>query len=142
VQRFIIERTTGLGIRYPMVYGGEPAPEHQLLGTRVPDYVLKTATGVTSVAAILRDGRGLLLDLSAGGTPLDDLSGWSDRLNVVAAQPLPGSDCRAVLIRPDGYVAYVDADGTGGEGLRAALTTWFGQPQPSSAVPPKEVAAL
>jgi 2-polyprenyl-6-methoxyphenol hydroxylase-like FAD-dependent oxidoreductase len=142
VQRFIIERTTGLGIRYPMVYGGEPAPEHQLLGTRVPDYVVKTATGVTSVAAILRDGRGLLLDLSAGGTPLDDLSGWSDRLNVVAAQPLPGSDCRAVLIRPDGYVAYVDADGTGGEGLRAALTTWFGQPQPSSAVPPKEVAAL
>lgn len=141
VSRYIIERATGLGIRYPMVYDGQPAPEHRLLGYRVPDAPLRAAGGPTSVATLLRDGRGLLLDLRNGRANLADLSGWRDRLNTVTAEPSDDLDAACVLVRPDGYVAFVDTEGTDEAGLHAALTTWFGKPDPSGAGAPDSTAA-
>lgn len=128
VARYLIDRATGLGVRYPMVYGGQPAPDHPLLGYRMPDVELVTGGADTSVARLLREGRGLLLDLAGSTAALGDLAGWQDRLNVVAAQPTPEIEAASVLVRPDGYVAYVDHDGTGADGLREALSTWFGAP--------------
>ncbi|MET8044696.1 FAD-dependent monooxygenase [Micromonospora sp. NPDC005215] len=134
VSRYIIERATGLGIRYPMAYGGDPAPEHPLLGYRIPDIPLRTAAGETSVAVLLRDGRGLLID-ARGGTASPGFEDWADRLRVVAAEPADGLGGARVLVRPDGHVAYVDVDGTGDERLRTAVTHWFGTVDPSSAAP-------
>jgi 2-polyprenyl-6-methoxyphenol hydroxylase-like FAD-dependent oxidoreductase len=85
-----------------------PTPDPPL-GDEVPDVSLHT-------------GRGVLLD-HAGDA---DIAGWADRVDVVKADPAPETGALRVLIRPDGQVAYVD---TGGDGLGAALRTWFGQPR-------------
>jgi hypothetical protein len=71
-------------------------------------------------------GRGLLLD----GTGTLPLEGWTDRADRVALAPdraaLPAP---ALLLRPDGRVAWAGDDG---EGLERALERWFGEPQPAS----------
>lgn len=136
VSRYIIERATGLGIRYPMVYDGEPAPAHPLLGYRVPDVALRTPDGDTSVAVLLRDGRGLLID-SRGGAGFDN---YADRLRVVAAEPTETLGTARVLIRPDGHVAYVDVDGIDDERLRAAVTHWFGEAGPARVTAPSTLS--
>ncbi len=115
---------TALDVRYPM------AGDHPLVGRRVPDQDLKTADGEVRLFSLLHGGRPVLLSLG-GHVELPD--GWADRVDVVEAQcaadwtiPLIGTvaDVPAVLIRPDGYVAWVGSAGQ--EGLTEALSTWFG----------------
>jgi 3-(3-hydroxy-phenyl)propionate hydroxylase len=119
----------GLDVHYDLGQG------HPLLGRRMPDLDLATAAGAVRVFALLRDARGVLLDF--GG--LGDLgsSPWSDRVVAVTAEydgdwvlprlgPVPPPS--AVLVRPDGYVAWV-GDRTSA-GLRESLTLWFGAPRP------------
>jgi hypothetical protein len=127
VSTYLIERSTGLGVRYEMAYPGRPAAAHPLLGRRVPDAPLSTPDGDTSIARTLHDGRGVMLDLTGAPAAPGQASGWSDRVDAIAAQPVPGIAAARLLIRPDGHVAYVDADGTDDEGLQLALATWFGR---------------
>jgi 2-polyprenyl-6-methoxyphenol hydroxylase-like FAD-dependent oxidoreductase len=116
---------SGLDIHYDLGTG------HQLLGRRMPDLDLVTANGPRRVFTLLHDARPVLLNL--GEPNAFDISRWADRVRRIDAQyvggwelPLFGavSAPTAVLIRPDGHVAWV-GDGTD-EGLRDALTTWFG----------------
>jgi 3-(3-hydroxy-phenyl)propionate hydroxylase len=116
---------SGLDIHYDLGEG------HPLLGRRMPDLDLVTADGAARVFAMLHDARAVLLNL---GKPWAcDTSPWADRVLAVDAEydgdwelPVLGRVAApaAVLIRPDGYVAWV-GDGTD-TGLRDALTTWFG----------------
>ena len=116
---------SGLDIHYDLGEG------HPLLGRRMPDLDLTTADGPLRVFELLHDARPLLLDL---GQPGDfDISPWADRVRLIDASytgewelPVLGvvSAPTAVLIRPDGYVAWV-GDGTD-LGLEDALATWFG----------------
>jgi len=108
---------------------------HQLLGRRMPDLDIVTDTGPTRVHALLHDALPVLLDFGGVG-PLC-IEGWDDRVKRVAATcaaecalpvigtvPVPS----AVLVRPDGHVAWTgdeDADG-----LAAALATWCGRRTP------------
>jgi len=115
----------GLDIRYDLGEG------HPLLGRRMPDLDLEVAGGPIRAYALLHEGRPVLLNLGGPGT--FDITPWGDRVRLIDATyrgvwelpalgevPAP----EAVLIRPDGHVAWV---GTGSqEGLIAALTTWFG----------------
>ena len=104
---------------------------HPLLGHRMPDLELVTADGPVRVFSLLHDARAVLLNL---GEPWAcDTSPWSDRVFAIEAEydgewelPVLGRIAApaAVLIRPDGYAAWV-GDGTD-TGLRNALTTWFG----------------
>lgn len=116
---------SGLDIHYDL------GPGHPLLGRRMPDLDLETAEGPIRVFALLHEARPVLLDL---GTPARiDIGPWADRVRLVHADyrgpwelPELGTVAApsAVLIRPDGYVAWV---GEGAEpGLRDALVTWFG----------------
>ena len=99
----------------------------------MPDLDLSTADGPLRVFELLHDARPLLLDL---GQPGDlDIAPWADRVELIDASydgewelPVLGavSAPTAVLIRPDGYVAWV-GDGTD-VGLADALATWFGPP--------------
>lgn len=104
---------------------------HPLLGRRMPDLDLTTADGRTRVFALLHEAQPVLLNL-AGPTRLD-LAPWAGRVQLVDAEftgvwelPLLGEvpPPTAVLIRPDGYVAWVGEDSQ--EALTDALTRWFG----------------
>jgi hypothetical protein len=117
---------SGLDVHYDLGEG------HPLLGCRMPDLDLVTA-GPLRVFSLLHEARPVLLNL---GEPGDlDISPWADRIQQIDARyagtwelPVLGAVTAptAVLIRPDGYVAWV------GEqtelGLADALTTWFGPP--------------
>jgi hypothetical protein len=118
---------SGLDIHYDLGEG------HPLLGRRMPDLDLVTTNGPLRVFIQLHDARPVLLDLAGPGSL--DIGPWADRVRFVDAQfggtwelpvigvvPAP----TAVLIRPDGYVAWV-GEGTD-LGLPDALTSWFGPP--------------
>ena len=118
---------SGLDIHYDLGDG------HPLLGRRMPDLDLVTPDGPTRVFTLLHDAEAVLLDLGAPGG--FDVTPWTDRVQLIDADSvgpweLPAlgavSAPSAVLIRPDGHVAWV-GDGTD-TGLRDALTTWFGTP--------------
>lgn len=114
--RSIAAAMAGTDIRYDM---GEDEPA-DLTGWFVPPLVLTTADGQTRrVAELLHDGRPVLLDTTAGHDLADLAESWSDRVHYVAANA-EGSP--ALLIRPDGYVAWAGDDP---DGLKAALTRWF-----------------
>jgi 3-(3-hydroxy-phenyl)propionate hydroxylase len=118
---------SGLDIRYDLGAG------HPLLGRRMPDVDLVTRDGPRRAFTLLHDARPVLLTF---GEPRLEATPWADRVRTVDAHhegvwelPVLGavSGPRAVLIRPDGYVAWV-GEGTD-DGLRDALTTWCGPPR-------------
>ena len=118
---------SGLDIHYDLGQG------HPLLGRRMPDLDLVTADGPLRVFTLLHDARPVLLNLGEPGG--FDMTPWAARVQLVDAAhvgtwelPVLGAVTAptAVLIRPDGHVAWV-GDGRD-TGLRDALTTWFGTP--------------
>jgi 2-polyprenyl-6-methoxyphenol hydroxylase-like FAD-dependent oxidoreductase len=116
---------SGLDIHYDLDEG------HPLLGRRMPDLDLVTADGPLRVFELLHRSRPVLLNLGeAGGF---DIGSWGEQVQLIDAEydgdwelPVIGGVAAptAVLIRPDGYVAWVGAPGD--PGLPDALTTWFG----------------
>ena len=126
-RKWLAGTMSGLDIHYDLGEG------HPLLGRRMPDLDLDDGT----VYALLHEARPVLLNLGAPGV---EIAGWADRVRVVDAKyvgawelPVLGAVAApaAVLIRPDGYVAWVGEHSAAG--LEAALTTWFGEPTPASA---------
>jgi 2-polyprenyl-6-methoxyphenol hydroxylase-like FAD-dependent oxidoreductase len=126
-RRRLAGEMSGLDIHYDLGEG------HPLLGRRMPDLDLVTANGPLRVFSLLHDARPVLLNLGEPGG--FDVTPWTDRVQSLDATydgvwelPVLGAVTAptAVLIRPDGYVAWV------GErtqlGLTDALTTWFGPP--------------
>jgi 2-polyprenyl-6-methoxyphenol hydroxylase-like FAD-dependent oxidoreductase len=118
---------SGLDIHYDLGEG------HALLGRRMPDLDLVTANGPLRVFTLLHNARPVLLNLGEPGG--FDIAPWADRVQLIDAKyvgtwELPALGAvtapAAVLIRPDGYAAWV-GDGTH-LGLTDALTTWFGPP--------------
>jgi len=110
---------SGLELHYDLGEG------HPLLGRRVPDLDLVTADGPVRIFTLLHDARPVLLNFGEPGafdTPwsVDAECEGEWELPVLGKVAAPA----AVLIRPDGYVAWV-SDGTDA-GLRDALATWFG----------------
>ncbi|MEV0660641.1 FAD-dependent monooxygenase [Actinomadura luteofluorescens] len=113
----------GLDVRYER-------GAHPLVGARMPHVPLETASGRTDTTVLLRSGRGLLLDLSADTSRAarlgDLLSGCAGRVALVPAAPQregPIGGLDTVLVRPDGYVAWV---GTRSQDPGSALRRWFG----------------
>ena len=120
---------SGLAIRYDLGEG------HPLLGRRMPDLDIATADGPLRVYTLLHRARPVLIHF--GEHEPFDMAPWADRvpsidarydgaweLPAIGAVEAPG----AVLVRPDGYVAWV---GSGShDGLADALTKWFGPPRP------------
>jgi hypothetical protein len=110
VNRYLTERIAGIGIRYDFGEGPE------LLGRRMRDIGLKRGR----LYELMHRGRGLLLDQTGGLS----VAGWADRVDHVVdvSEEL---DVPAVLLRPDGHVAWAGADQ---QALLGRLTRWFGAP--------------
>jgi hypothetical protein len=118
---------SGLDIHYDLGEG------HPLLGRRMPDLELRTDNGPLRVFTLLHDARPVLLNLGEPGG--FDITPWADRVRLIDAQydgvwELPALGAvtapAAMLIRPDGHVAWVGDRHS--LGLPDALTTWFGPP--------------
>ncbi len=126
-RKHIAATMSGLDIHYDLGEG------HPLLGRRMPDLNLVGLEGPLRISELLHEAKGVLLNLDEAGRFA--ISAWATRVQLVEAEyvgqwelpvlgPVPAP--HGVLIRPDGYVAWV---GTGTDaGLRDALTTWFGPP--------------
>jgi 2-polyprenyl-6-methoxyphenol hydroxylase-like FAD-dependent oxidoreductase len=119
---------SGLDIHYDLGEG------HPLLGRRMPDLDLMTADGPLRVFELLHDARPVLLNLAEADR--FDIAPWADRVQLIDAEyeggwelPVLGAVAApsAVLIRPDGYVAWV-GEHAGDPGLPEALSAWFGVP--------------
>ena len=118
---------SGLGLRYEFGEG------HPLLGRRMPDLDLIAANGPLRVFALLHKARPALINFGEPGS--FDIAAWADRVQLIDARydgvwELPAlgqvSAPTAVLIRPDGYVAWVGERAQAG--LTDALAKWFGPP--------------
>jgi hypothetical protein len=117
---------SGLSLRYDL------GDDHPLVGARLPDLGLDAGDGPTTVADLQRTGRGLLLELDADERGVRELAPGVDRVGArVLDSPVgTGLDAGRVLVRPDGYVAWVD---TGADPHPdAALRRWFGVGTPAA----------
>jgi 2-polyprenyl-6-methoxyphenol hydroxylase-like FAD-dependent oxidoreductase len=126
-RRRFAARMSGLDIRYDLGEG------HPMLGRRMPDLDLVMPGGTVRVFSLLHEAHPVMLNLGVPGGV--DVSAWADRVVAIDATypgdwelPVVGrvEAPEAVLIRPDGYVAWV-GEGTDA-GSRDALMTWFGSP--------------
>ncbi|GAA1235989.1 FAD-dependent monooxygenase [Kitasatospora nipponensis] len=124
--RHIAETMAGSDVRYQA-----PPGSHPLVGRFSPELSLRVAGTAVRLAELLRNGRPLLLDLAGQATLTDPAAPWRDRVDVVTAT-CEAPPAAALLIRPDGYLAWAAATdappATAAAPLREALATWFGPP--------------
>ncbi len=114
---YFAERVWGVTLAHDL--GGD----HPLVGRSVPDVTLGDGR---RVGDLLRDGRGLLLDFDAGA-PLRALADrWSARIGYGAGRAYDPLGLQAVLVRPDGIVAWASDTPPDAAIVGEGLTRWFG----------------
>jgi hypothetical protein len=133
--RQVADLLAGADVHYSTCAGGGPA--HPMAGRWAPDLKLSTPDGPRRLAELLRGARPVLLELSEPGTPppsetalAEVAAPWAARVDRVAASA--ESPLSALLIRPDGYLAWAAGRAEPADevcdGLAAALGSWFGRP--------------
>lgn len=123
---YFAARVWGVSLRYDL------GQAHPLTGHSVPDFELASGTRVGS---LLPDGRGLLLDFDSDASSRTLASRWRERVVYVATGAKDRLGLRAVLVRPDGVVAWACEDVPGDQELARALSRWFGQPGATDDLP-------
>jgi 2-polyprenyl-6-methoxyphenol hydroxylase-like FAD-dependent oxidoreductase len=125
VVRHLGQLIQGSDLRYDRPDGAD----HPLAGRLAPDLPLIAGENRTRVAELLRTARPVLLDLTPDGRVAAAAAGRAGHVPELVAQPAAGSPpADALLIRPDGYVAWASGPGAAdpAAGLGAAISTWFG----------------
>jgi hypothetical protein len=116
---YFAERVWGIAVRY------ELGSEHPLVGRSAPDFELADGT---KLGERLRPGQGVLLDFDARA-PLQALATrWGDRIAYVASAAKDTLGLAAVLVRPDGVVAWVTESALDLDTAARAMSRWFGEP--------------
>lgn len=115
---YVLAKLSGILHRY------EPGA-HDMVGAPAPDIELADGTHLGDHCA---DGRALLLDLAGNPTVRDAVDGWAARVQVVSIAPAQQTGWSALLIRPDGYVAWAADENPNMSTLSNALHQWFGEP--------------
>jgi len=113
---YFAERVWGVSLRYDL------GDEHPLVGRSCPDFELEDGT---RVGTLLREGHGLLLDFGRPAS-LQSLDGlWGDQVSYVASEAKDRLGLRALLVRPDGFVAWASDTNAGAEEVQRAAARWF-----------------
>jgi len=121
---YFVEKISGVSLRYDL--GGD----HPLIGHSAPDLEFEDGS---RLGDLLHDGTGLLLDLSGNEALIDVAQPWAGRVKYVSARTKDTKGLAAVLVRPDGFVAWA-ADSNPDDtlpdltALDATLRRWFGNP--------------
>ncbi|MER5898984.1 FAD-dependent monooxygenase [Streptomyces mirabilis] len=124
VKRHLAGVVSHLDVRYDLGGAGD-----SLVGRRLPPRALNTAAGEIRTPELLHAAQGVLLDLADDSVLREAAARWKDRVTVVTGTPQDPAafgGAAAVLVRPDGYVAWAD---TGSAELCATLHRWFGAPE-------------
>ncbi|MEV4095757.1 FAD-dependent oxidoreductase [Streptosporangium saharense] len=120
----VFRSTSGLFHRYDL---GSDRP---LVGRTAPDFRLADGT---RLGGLLREGHGVVLDLTADRRLRDAATDWKGRIRHAAGPVSDDLGFGALLVRPDGIVAWADGHGPDHEAFRHAATRWFGDPRPVAA---------
>jgi 2-polyprenyl-6-methoxyphenol hydroxylase-like FAD-dependent oxidoreductase len=124
---YFAERVRGVSLGYDL------SGSHPLVGRSVPDFELLDGT---TVGERLRTAKGLLLDFDAQATLQALASRWSGRIDYVADNARDQLGLRAVLVRPDGFVAWASDDARDDDETAQVALRWFGEPR-SLCTPPQ-----
>jgi hypothetical protein len=121
--------TTDVDICYEM--GANKKDRHPLLGRWAPNLTLQLQQRTISIAKLMHSGRGVLVGPANRAGLRGVADKWADRVDAIFANcPEPPGNLNAMLIRPDGYVAWVmrsdDGDKESAAALCGALEKWFG----------------
>jgi 2-polyprenyl-6-methoxyphenol hydroxylase-like FAD-dependent oxidoreductase len=124
--RDIVRRLSDLVSGADNRYAAAP-DEHPLVGRWVPDFAVANASGTRRIAELARGGRPLLIDLTDGGVVAGAAAEIAGRVTVAAGRPVGDVSATALLVRPDGYVAWASsAPEPHVDELRRVLAHWFG----------------
>jgi 2-polyprenyl-6-methoxyphenol hydroxylase-like FAD-dependent oxidoreductase len=115
---YFMEKISGVSMRYDL--GGE----HPLIGRSAPDFALEEGG---HLGDLLREGRGLLLDFTPTKSLKNLCSGWEDRLRYVASRAKEELGLTALLVRPDGFVAWATDAEPDRSTVEQSIRRWFGQ---------------
>ncbi|MFF9815280.1 FAD-dependent monooxygenase [Streptomyces sp. NPDC014006] len=125
VNQYLGGMISGVDVHYDTGRAGDP-----LAGRFAPDVLLKTGDSVTGLSELLHSARPLLLLLADSEDLLKAAEPWRFRVNVVAATATEQMGTDALLVRPDGYIAWsARGDAGDAETLAGALGCWFGDPE-------------
>lgn len=114
---YFAERVWGVSLRY------ELGDSHPLVGRSAPDFTLADGT---RLGDRLRNGKGLLLDFDPAAPLKTAMHRWSNRITYVASDAEDQLGLTAVLVRPDGIVAWI-SEGAADQGAAVqAASRWFG----------------
>jgi 2-polyprenyl-6-methoxyphenol hydroxylase-like FAD-dependent oxidoreductase len=116
---FVFDRLSGTSIRHDL------DSDHPLIGRNAPEFRLDDGT---RLGDLLRDGRGVVLDFGAARRLSGPAAGWVGLVRYAAGRALDGLGCAAVLVRPDGVIAWAGDPDTDREGFERAARRWFGGP--------------
>jgi hypothetical protein len=117
---YFAERVWGVSLRYDL------GDSHPLVGRSAPEFELADGK---KPGELLRNGQGLLLDFDARASLQELASRWSGRIAYVASQAKDRLGLGAVLVRPDGIVAWVGEAEPDHEAAAHAASRWFGEPE-------------
>ena len=114
---YFVEKMSGMSVRYNL------PGDHPLIGCSVPDFEFDDHT---RLGECLHNGKGLLLDLTDGGELHGLGQDWKARLNYVSAQAKDAECLKAVLVRPDGFVAWATESEPDSIEAEESIKSWFG----------------
>jgi 2-polyprenyl-6-methoxyphenol hydroxylase-like FAD-dependent oxidoreductase len=117
---YVFEQTSGSSMRHDL--GGEQS----LVGRNAPDFRLQDGT---RLGDLMRDGRGVALDFGIHRCLRDSARGWENRMRYAAGPARNDLGLSAVLVRPDGIVAWATAGDPDREAFARAAGRWFGNPE-------------
>ncbi|MFB6437782.1 FAD-dependent monooxygenase [Streptomyces sp. NPDC056411] len=117
---YVFGKVSGSSIRYDL------GSEHPLVGRSAPDLRLEDGT---RLGDLMRDGRGVALDFSIDRCLRGSATGWESRMRYVAGPARNDLGLGAVLVRPDGVVAWAGDRAPDREAFEQAAGRWFGRPE-------------